>query len=84
MPDSATVTGTVTLVQERRFLLLDDAARSHLFLLAPDASTEPSVVQRLAQTRRPISVTYRDASGLQARLAYALHFADDSLRDWKE
>jgi hypothetical protein len=48
MPDNATVTETVTLVQERRFLLLEDAGRSQLFLLAPDASVEPAFLHASA------------------------------------
>jgi hypothetical protein len=69
--------GAVTLVQERRFQLVDDRGVAHLFLLAADADVDPRALQELAQSGARISVSYgEDTSGLIAHVATAIDRAD--------
>jgi len=62
------LTGTVTVVQERRFRLLDEEGRSHLFVLAHDAPVEPASLQRRI-AGAPVTVRYRRAPDLIALIA---------------
>lgn len=71
------LTGTVTLVQERRFRLLDGDGRTHLFLLAHDAPVEPSQLRRLT-AGAPVTVTCRRAPELIARIAANVFVAADA------
>lgn len=72
--------GIVTLVQERRFRLVDDAGVSHLFLLAHDAPLEPEMLLHLATTRERVAVDFRKAPGLIAHIASALYRFDTPQR----
>lgn len=63
-------------MQERRFRLVDDAGVSHLFLLAHDAPLETELLLQLAASRERVTVDSRNAHGLIARIATALHRFD--------
>jgi hypothetical protein len=65
--------GALTLVQERRFRVVDDDGRCHLFLLAPDASVEPELLKELAATSERVSIEYREARELSAHVASAIY-----------
>jgi hypothetical protein len=82
--DTQIVSGTVALVQERRFRLVDDAGRSHLFLLAPDASAEPEQLLQLVANGWRVHVRHSAAPGLTAaRVAGAIFHAEPE-RAWRE
>ncbi len=48
-----TMDGVVTVVQESRFQLTDDAGVSHLFILSPDAAAEPDQLAAVAEGAVP-------------------------------
>lgn len=66
--------GTVLLVQESRFRLLDDHGRGGLFVLAPDAPLGPQDLPAL--TGRRVRVEYEKADGLVAGIARDLWMLD--------
>lgn len=71
---SLTMNGTITLVQERRFQLVDDKAVAHLFLLAHDAAADPAVLEDALRSGARVRVSYRDGDPphLIAHVATAL------------
>lgn len=81
MTGTATVTGVMTLVQERRFQLADDEGRSHLFVLAQEAPLDEPQLQRCADGRTRIRVRYRDAPHLLACLALSIEAQTTERRD---
>jgi hypothetical protein len=63
------IEGVVTIVQESRFQLTDDAGVSHLFILAPDTLAEPDQLEPLQRRQARVRVGYseaRNAIGLRA------------------
>jgi hypothetical protein len=68
-----TASGRVTLVQEDRFLLVDEAGRSRLFMLAHDADLEPQDLPPLAAMPRLVTVRFDPADGLIAGLVRRVH-----------
>ena len=80
MAADSTVDGVVTLVQERRFQLVDDRGVAHLFVIAGGAPFDAAQLEACAQSSQRLRVTYRPAPGLIARLATAvsLHSAEDA------
>ncbi len=75
MAANPTVEGVITLVQERRFQLVDDDGVSHLFVIAADAPFEATQLEPCARSARRVQVAYRDAHGLIARLATSVSMA---------
>jgi hypothetical protein len=66
----ARLSGTVTVVQERRFQLVDEGGVAHLFLLAVDAPVDLRALHDLAHSGERVSVSYHEAgSGLVAYTA---------------
>ena len=57
---SGRLSGTVTMVQERRFQLVDDRGVAHLFLLAPDAPVDPRALHELASSGERVAVSFHD------------------------
>ncbi|RYC31689.1 hypothetical protein D3273_12490 [Lichenibacterium minor] len=55
----ATMDGRITLVQESRFQLTDEAGVSHLFTLSPWCAAEPAQLRPLAHSQAPVRVTYK-------------------------
>jgi hypothetical protein len=80
MAADATLDGVVTLVQERRFQLVDDGGVAHLFVIAGDAPVDASALEACTRSARRVRVTYRPAPGLIARLAtsVSVHPAEDA------
>ena len=64
-----TMTGTVTIVQEGRFQMVDEGGAAHLFVLGPNAACEPAQLKPLARAQTKIRVTYQDAARLIAMQA---------------
>ena len=66
----ATISGTMAIVQESRFTLIDDAGAGHLFLLGHASLAEPSQLAALQRHRARVRVSYvtaPDIIGLVAR-----------------
>ncbi len=62
--------GIVTIVQEGRFMLTDDAGASHLFILDPMAAAETEQLTPLQARQARVRVRYetpRNVIGLVAR-----------------
>jgi hypothetical protein len=75
-PHLHALTGTVTLVQERRFQLVDDDGVAHLLLLAYDAKADPRALHALAQSGARVKVRLRrESEGVVALVATALDYA---------
>jgi hypothetical protein len=82
MAADSTVDGVVTLVQERRFQLVDDSGVAHLFLIAAEAPFDATQLESCAQSARRVRVTSRPADGLIARLAISVSL--DTAKDAHE
>jgi hypothetical protein len=67
-----TMTGVVTIVQESRFQMIDDAGVSHLFVLAPNAAAEPSQLAALQRAQARVQVRFSPARNVIGHLAYAI------------
>jgi len=69
-----TMNGTITVVQERRFQLVDDGGVAHLFLLAHDAAADPAALEDALRSGARVRVSYRDGDPrhLIAHVATAL------------
>ena len=70
------LSGTVTLVQERRFQLVDANGVAHLFLLAPEAEVEPGALRALARSGAQVEVQYREPSELVAHVATKITYTN--------
>ena len=71
-------TGVVTLAQESRFQLVDDAGIAHHFILSHGAASEPSQLGALQRRQARIHVQWRDAPNLIARIARRIELAEDA------
>jgi hypothetical protein len=67
--DMATMDGRITLVQESRFQLTDEAGIGHLFILGPWCGAEPAQLAPLAKTQVPVRVTYKAGEGVIGHVA---------------
>jgi hypothetical protein len=63
------ITGIITLVQERRFKLVDGKGRHQLLILAPSASADHADIERWSRAGTPVTVQCGPAPGLVAQLA---------------
>ena len=68
----ASMTGIVTIVQEGRFQLTDDAGVSHLFLLSPHAAAETAQLNDLQHRQSRIRVRYTPAANLIGNVAHKI------------
>lgn len=64
-----TMEGTVTLVQESRFQLTDDAGVSHLFILDHNTAAEPAQLAPLQHRQARVRVRYTVAGNLIGNIA---------------
>ena len=65
-----TMEGVVTIVQEGRFMLIDDLGAGHLFMLDPMAAAETEQLHPLQARQARVRVSYetpRNVIGLLAR-----------------
>lgn len=70
------IEGTVTIVQESRFQLLDDDGVAHLFLLGHDAAAEPEQLTSLQRMQARVQVSYRAAPDLIGHMAERIVMLD--------
>ena len=63
------VGGTITVVQEERFQLVDDDGVAHLFILDHHSELEPDDLRAFWREGRRVSVRFEDAPDLIARIA---------------
>jgi hypothetical protein len=73
--------GIVTIVQEGRFQLSDDAGISHLFILSYAASGEPEQLEALQQRQARVRVRYRSARNMIAGIADAIDLLGPNLSE---
>ena len=71
----ASMMGVVTIVQESRFQLTDDAGVSHLFILGHAAGAEPAQLAPLAHGQARVRVQYSKAANLIGYVADAIAYA---------
>ncbi len=55
----ATMDGRITLAQESRFQLTDEAGVGHLFTLSPWCAVEPQQLVPLAESQVPVRIRYK-------------------------
>lgn len=65
-----TLSGRITVAQESRFRLVDDAGVSHLFVVSHRVPIDPYALARLATHQRRVTVRYAEAAALVARVAH--------------
>lgn len=65
----AEMTGTITIVQESRFQLMDEQGAFHLFLLSPHAAAEPAQLSPLVARQARVRVRFEAADNLVGFLA---------------
>ena len=65
--------GTITLVQESRFQMMDDEGASHLFLLGPHAAAEPGQLAPLAARQARLRVKYRAGDNVIGAIAQDIY-----------
>lgn len=68
--------GVITLVQEHRFQLMNDAGGHALFVLAHDAPLEWQDLMRLQLAGRPVRVSHAPAPDRIAAIAHDVVAAD--------
>ncbi len=67
-----TDSGLITIVQEERFQLMNDAGVHHLYLLPADTPVGVEDLERLQRSGERVRVRYRDAPDSIARIAQEL------------
>jgi len=67
--------GVVTIVQEGRFQVTDDAGASHLFLLAPGAAAETDQLAGLQARQARVRIRYKPATNLIGNVASSIVLA---------
>ena len=72
-----TITGIVTLAQESRFQLIDDAGIAHFFVLSHGASAEPSQLGELQRRQARVRVRWQEAPNMIARVARRIELCED-------
>ncbi len=65
-----TIDGVVTIVQESRFQLVDDAGVAHLVVLGYESLAEPDQLQALAAGQRRVRVRYTDSAEVIGLIAH--------------
>ena len=71
-----TMEGIVTVVQESRFQLTDDAGVSHLFLLGHSAAAEPSQLAPLQAKQARVRVRYSEPKNIVGNLVHSVSSLD--------
>ncbi|MBV9825489.1 MAG: hypothetical protein JO001_07435 [Alphaproteobacteria bacterium] len=64
-----TMRGTITIAQESRFQMVEHHGATHLFTLAPNASSEPAQIAALAARQARVRVKYRRGDNVLANVA---------------
>lgn len=71
-----TISGRVTIVQESRFQLTDDAGVSHLFILGHDTLAEPDQLEPLQRRQARVQVRYSQPRNVIGLVAHSVVLAD--------
>ncbi len=66
------MTGVVTIVQESRFQLTDDAGVGHLFTVGYACGTEPGQLAQLQRHQSRVSVRYKPAPNTIGNIALSI------------
>ncbi len=66
------IEGVVTIVQESRFQLTDDAGIGHLFTVGHACGTEPGQLARLQRHQSRIRVKYKPAPNTIGNIALSI------------
>lgn len=69
--------GVVTITQEGRFQLTDDAGVSHLFILSYRAPVEPDQLPALQHTQARVEVSFQEADNVIGKLARKIVALDE-------
>ncbi len=72
----ATMDGRITLAQESRFQLTDEAGVSHLFTLGPWCSAEPQQLAPLAARQALVRVSYKAGTDIIGQTAQRIDLRD--------
>lgn len=70
-----TVSGTIRLVQEHRFRLIDENGRDRLFILSHRAPVEWSDLEAMQQAEHAVTVVYREIDNMVAAEAHDVQLA---------
>lgn len=73
---SKIIEGVVTIAQESRFQLTDDAGVGHLFILGHACGAEPGQLAGLQRRQSRVRVRYKPAPNLIAHIAQSIAVAD--------
>ena len=73
---SGTISGTLGVVQESRFTLIDGQGAGHLFLLGHASLAEPSQLADLQRRQARIRVSYTAAADILAHVARRIEIED--------
>ncbi|HYZ62730.1 MAG TPA: hypothetical protein VE650_09770, partial [Acetobacteraceae bacterium] len=65
-----TIEGIVTIVQESRFQVTDDAGVAHLFILGRETLAEPDQLEPLQRTQARVCVRYSEARNVIGLVAH--------------
>ena len=76
----ATMDGRITLVQESRFQLTDEAGIGHLFTLGPWCGAEPEQLVPLARSQAPVRVKYKAGSDVIGFVAQRIDLRPEAAR----
>ena len=68
--------GVVTIAQEGRFQMTDDAGVSHLFILGHSAAAEPQQLAALQARQARVWVHYRPAANLIGNVVTTIELAE--------
>ena len=76
------MTGVVTIVQEGRFQLTDDAGVSQLFLLSPRAGAETAQLSALQHRQSRVRVRCTPAANLIGWVAHQITIDEQGAASW--
>ena len=76
----ATMDGRITLAQESRFQLIDEAGVGHLFTLSPWCAAEPQQLVPLVARQASVRVRYKAGHDMIGHLAQRIDLRREAAR----
>ena len=76
----ATMDGRITLAQESRFQLIDEAGIGHLFTLGPWCAVEPQQLVPLAERQVPVRIKYKNGKDVIGYVAQRIDLRSGAAR----
>ena len=76
MQTTRTMSGTMAIVQESRFTLINDGGAGHIFLLGHASLAEPSQLAELQRRQARVRVSYVGAPDIIALIATSIDVED--------